>query len=126
MKGLSDSNLQDKWRKAVSKNFNDCCFFCGQHKFNVPLEAHHLVKRKMLLLKHDWRNGLLVCKCVCHNYAETPTGKAKIAKYLQDNNLLDYLQERSGQCKDWFVKNGITRRDFLKSMYDDLQAKLNG
>jgi hypothetical protein len=124
-KGLSDSNLQNLWRQAVLHNFNDCCFFCGQHKFNVPIECHHLVKRKMLLLKHDWRNGIPVCKYVCHSYAETPTGKAKIAQYLKDSDLLDYLQSRSGQCKDWFVSHGITRNDFLSQIYEDLKRKLN-
>lgn len=125
MKGISESHLQSLWRKAVLHNFNGCCFFCGHHVFNVEIECHHLVKRKMLLLKHDWRNGLPVCKYGCHSYAETPTGKAKIAAYLQDNDLLDYLQARSGSSKDWFVKRGITKNDFLKSMYDDLKAKLN-
>lgn len=124
-KGLSDSNLLKLRREAVHKHFNDCCFFCGQHKFNVPLEDHHLVKRKNFLLRYDWRNGLLVCKYVCHNYAETPTGKAKIAAYLKDSDLLDYLQARSGQCKDWFVSHGITRTDFLSQIYEDLKNKLS-
>lgn len=78
----------------------------------------------MLLLKHDWRNGLPVCKFGCHSYAETPTGKAKIASYLQENDLLDYLQARSGQCKQWFVSHGITKKDFLSQMYRDLKDKL--
>ncbi|MFA5307723.1 MAG: hypothetical protein WC365_09800 [Candidatus Babeliales bacterium] len=123
--GLSDSNLLKLRREAVHKHFNDCCFFCGQHKSQVPLEDHHLVKRKNFLLRYDWRNGLLVCKYVCHNYAETPTGKAKIASYLKDADLLDYLQERSGQCKDWFVSHGISRKDFMSQMYEDLKRKLN-
>ena len=124
MRGLSDSNLLKLRRQVVLANFNDCCFFCGQHKFNVPLEDHHLVKRKTLLLKYDWRNGIPVCKYVCHNYAETPTGKAKIADYLRNADLLNYLQERSGQAKQWFVEHGITRNDFLQQMYEDLKLKI--
>lgn len=125
MRGISESHLQKLWREAVLKNFADCCFFCGQHRSSVEIECHHLVKRKMLLLKHDWRNGIPVCKYVCHSYAETPTGKAKIASYLNDHGLLDYLQARSGQCKQWFVEHGITKTQYLKSMYDDLKAKLS-
>ena len=124
MRGLSESNLLKLRRQVVLANFNDCCFFCGKHKFNVPLEDHHLIKRKNLLLRYDWRNGIPVCKYNCHSYAETPTGKAKISDYLRNADLLNYLQERSGQAKQWFVEHGITKNDFLKQMYDDLQAKI--
>ena len=72
-RGLSDSNLQDKWRKVVLLKFGNCCFFCGKPKGQVEIECHHLVKRKTLLLRHDWRNGIPVCKFGCHSYAETPT-----------------------------------------------------
>jgi len=124
MRGLSDANLLKLCREAVHVNFHDCCFFCGQHKSQVPLEHHHLVKRRSLLLRYDWRNGILVCKYVCHAYAETPAGKAKIAEYLKNRDLLDYLQERSGVAKDWFIKHGITKRDYLMQMYEDLKEKI--
>jgi len=106
-------------------------FIIGSHSVkeiqyhHIPLEDHHLVKRKTLLLRYDWRNGIPVCRYVCHNYAETPTGKAKIAYYLTDTDLLDYLQARSGQSKDWFVKHGISRKDFLIQRYNDLKDKLS-
>ena len=126
MTAYSDSHLQKLWRQAVLKNFNDCCFFCGQHKFNVPLEDHHPVHRRNLLLRYDWRNAILVCKYVCHSYAESPAGKAKIAQYQVENGFMDYLQERTmTTSKDFFVKHGITKADFLKSMYDDLKKKLS-
>ena len=122
IRGLSDSNLKAKWRLVVLKKFNDCCFFCGQHKSHVEIECHHLVKRKTLLLRHDWRNGIPVCKFVCHSYAETPTGKHRIDVYI--DRYRDYLQERTGQAKDWFVKHGMTRNEFLRLMLDDLNYQL--
>jgi hypothetical protein len=124
MRGLSDSNLLKLRRQVVLANFNDCCFFCGQHKTQVPLEDHHLVKRKTLLLRYDWRNGIPVCKYVCHSYAETPTGKHLIDQYLTETGYLSYLQDRSGTCKDWFVSHGITKKDFLSQMYEDLKLKI--
>jgi transcription elongation factor Elf1 len=124
-KGLSDSNLLKLRRQAVHKHFNDCCFFCGQHKSVSPLEDHHIVKRKALLLRYDWRNSILVCKYVCHNYAETPAGKHKIDLYLTQSGFREYLQARTGCCKDWFVSHGITRKDFLSQIYEDLKVKLN-
>jgi hypothetical protein len=124
-KGLSDSNLLKLRRQAVHKHFNDCCFFCCQHKSVSPLEDHHIVKRKNFLLRYDWRNSILVCKYVCHNYAETPAGKHKIDMYLTNSGFRDYLQARTGCCKDWFVSHGITRKDFLSQIYEDLKVKLN-
>lgn len=123
IRGISESNLLKLRRQVVLANFNDCCFFCGQHKNSVPLEDHHLVKRRTLLLKYDWRNGIPVCKYVCHSYAETPTGKAKIADYLRAADLLNYLQERSGQAKQWFTDHGLTKNDFLSQMLDDLKRR---
>ena len=125
-KGISESNLLKLRREVVFKIFDDCCFFCGQHKFNVPLEDHHPIHRKSLLTRYDWRNAILVCKYVCHEYAESPTGKAKIAQYQIQNNFMDYLQERTmTTSKDWLAKQGITKEEFLKSMYDDLKKKLS-
>jgi hypothetical protein len=121
-RGLSDSNLQDKWRKVVLLKFGNCCFFCGKPKGQVEIECHHLVKRKTLLLRHDWRNGIPVCKFGCHSYAETPTGKHLIDVHI--DRYRDYLQERSGQAHDWFVSHNVTRNEFLRSMLDDLNAKL--
>jgi hypothetical protein len=121
----SDRWLQKLWRDAVLKNFSHTCFFCGQHIFNVEIECHHLIKRKSFILRHDWRNGIPVCKYVCHNYAETPAGKHKIDLYLTQSGFREYLQARTGCCKDWFVKQGISRKDFLKEVYEDLKAKLN-
>jgi hypothetical protein len=123
-RGLSESNLQNKWRAVILKHFHNRCFFCGKLKGQVEIECHHIVKRNTLLLRHDWRNGLPVCKFGCHSYAETPTGKHLINEPIIKNNLLDYLQERSGQSKDYFVKKGITKTQFLKMTLEDLTYQL--
>jgi hypothetical protein len=129
MRGLSDSNLQNMWRKAVRIKHCYRCFFC---QLTVgEKEAHHIVKRNNLLLRHDWRNGVLLCRwgdedsMSCHAFAETPEGKRKINTYLEKNNWLDYLQERSGQSKQWFVKRGISRNDFLLEKYTELKEVIN-
>ena len=78
----------------------------------------------MFLLRYDWRNGLPVCKYGCHQNSETPFGKHRIDEYLVKNNFLKYLQERSGNCKDFLVKLGLTKTAYKSIMYDELQAKL--
>ena len=117
-RGLSDSNLQMHWRRCVRAIFGNRCFFCGA---SDEIEVHHIVKRKTLLLRHDYRNGILVCKYGCHQHAETPVGKHKIDAYLTSKGYLEYLQLRTGNCKDYFVQHGITRDDFLQSMLDELR-----
>ena len=122
MRGLSDSLLLKLHREAVRKIFNNCCFHCGS-SVNA-LEVHHIVKRKILLLRYDWRNGVLVCKYGCHAYAETMQGRHLLDKLIEPYR--DYLQERSGSCKQWFVDKGITRNEYLQDVKKELEEILKG
>jgi hypothetical protein len=135
MRGLSDSNLQSMWRKAIIKLFGGRCFFCGSP--TSIKEAHHAAqKRNMLLLKHDYRCGILCCKfqhdgnkqfkMSCHRYAETPIGKKLIQDYQEKNGWLEYLHERSRNSKQWLVEHGMTRNEFLLTMYKELKEIING
>jgi len=36
----------------------------------------------------------------------------------------EYLQERSGVAKQWFVEKGISKTDFLKQVKEDLLVKI--
>lgn len=118
--GLSDSNLLTLHRKAVRKIFGYRCFFCNRNE--GVREVHHIVKRKNLLLRYDWRNGILLCKYQCHPFAETPEGKHEIDLYITPHR--DHLQERSGSSKDWFVKYGITKQEYCESMKKELESIL--
>lgn len=123
--GLSDSHLLHLRREVVKKLFGGCCFFCGLPHQQVEIEDHHYaVKRNMFLLRYDWRNGLPVCKYGCHQNAETPHGKHLINNYILEQGFMEYLQERSGNCKEWLLKHNMTKTDYKRFMYDDLKAKL--
>jgi hypothetical protein len=121
-RGLSDNHLLTLRRKAVHVIFHDRCFFCGKSSLQAELEDHHIVKRKMFLLRYSWRNGILLCKYGCHQNAETPEGKHKIDQYIAP--FRTYLQDRSGNCKDWLVKHGITKTDYKRQMFDELKEIL--
>ena len=124
-RGLSDANLLRLRREVVYSLFGNCCFFCGKPKGQVELQDHHFgAKRKMFLLRYDWRNGLPVCEYGCHSYAETPTGKHLINEYILKNGFMEYLQERSGNCKDFLLARKMTKDDYRLLMYNDLTAKL--
>ena len=118
-RGLSDSHLLNLHRKAVRALFGYKCFFCGGTN---ELEVHHLVKRKNFLLRYNWRNGVLVCKYICHAHAETPEGKHQIDLLIEPHRK--YLQDRSGQSKDWFVKHGMSRHDYCIEMKLELEKIL--
>lgn len=133
MRGISESNLNLLFRKAVLKLFGNRCFFCKKHLFFAEIEVHHTVKRRNFLLRYNWRNGIPVCKWIhsenehmrmsCHHYAETPAGKAKIAEYQAP--FLDYLTDRSGQAKQWLVEHGMTKNEYKASMLKELKEILN-
>jgi len=130
-RGLSEGNLNRLWRKVVLEIFGGKCFFCGAHHTEQEIECHHTVKRKNFLLRYNWRNGIPSCKWVhgknghlkmsCHQFAETPEGKHIIDVYQA--RFRDYLTARSGVAKQWFVEHGITKRDYLIEMYNDLSQK---
>jgi hypothetical protein len=129
-KGLSDSNLNQMWRKAVLKKFGNKCFFCSASADSQVVECHHVVKRKTFLLRYDWRNGIPACKWLhsgnkhfkmsCHAFAETPQGKHLINAHIAP--FREYLTDRSGQSKQWLLEHGMTKTDFLKLIYEELKG----
>jgi hypothetical protein len=128
-RGISDGNLQSLWRKVVRAECENKCVFCGRSP--ETMECHHINKRNMFLLKHDFRNGVLVCKyphegqaMSCHAYATTPMGQHNVGQFLAQKGYLQHLDERSGSSKQYFVNHNITRTEFLLSVYNELQNKL--
>jgi hypothetical protein len=129
-KGLSDSNLNQMWRKAVLKKFGNKCFFCSASADSQVVECHHVVKRKTFLLRYDWRNGIPCCKWVhfgnkhfkmpCHAFAEVPAGKHLINAHIAP--FRDYLTDRAGQSKQWLTEKGMTKNEFKALMYEELRG----
>jgi len=81
--GLSDTSLFVLWRKACFRRRGYRCAICGG---TFGLEVHHIVKRRVKLLRWDPRNGLPVCRS-CHDHhadlvAPTLIGAEDLA-YLQ-------------------------------------------
>jgi len=112
-KAPSDSNLQVWWRKAVKAIHGDACKICGAQ----PVQIHHMVKRRKVVLRHDWRNGLPLC-VECHAGIDTIKGRNYIAQYLD----MDYLSGwESVTFKDYLVLHGMTRAEFLNNELDELK-----
>jgi hypothetical protein len=102
---MTDRTMQRYWRAAVLVQNHFTCAVCHKYQHPNNLEAHHLVKRRYRLLRHDVRNGVLVCCGVCHQYADTATGTAEI---LTTSPYRVYLTDA--------VRKWRTYKDFLISI----------
>lgn len=121
-KGLSESTMMRLWREKVLRVHNGRCFFCGARADRTPVDCHHIVKRKHLILRYDHRNGIPACRTIhpinqhlkmsCHEYAETPQGKALIAAHV-DN---EYLTARVIPAKQFFAEQGITEKEYMEKL----------
>jgi len=120
MKGLSDSNLLKLRRQVVHKFFNGRCFFCGTTE---NLEDHHIIKRRNLLTRYNWRNAILCCH-KCHIFAETPQGKYMITNHLQQCGFMEILMLKTIPSKIFYLTTESQKR-VLKQEYDDIKQELN-
>jgi len=72
---MKDRYLQKLWRDAVLKKDNYRCVMCGiggEHN----LQCHHFIKRRVRVLRHDYRNGFALCYG-CHAKAHTKAGEQR-------------------------------------------------
>ena len=98
-KRLSESRMHQLWRRAVLVKAGHRCAFCGQPG-DCELECHHIVRRRKLLTRWDWMNGIALCRD-CHRIGHTKLGEMKIMKV---HPHYDYLVERENLIsKDVFV-----------------------
>lgn len=134
MKGnrsVSDSHLMRLWRQAVLIHFNNTCPLCGWNK-PEDLQCHHVVFRRHAVLRYDWRNGIPLCNVynvnnqkyggqTCHQYAHTFKGENEIRQFV-DVKYLEYAE--AYRLKEFLMELGVSRNQFLLSMKDDLQRKI--
>src|SRR6056297_1701997 len=113
-KGFSDSYLQQLWRKAVYAQYNHRCAVCG----DLTIEAHHIVKRRKAVLKHDWRNGIALCH-KHHEWIETLAGKEWLSGFLSEEQK-QYLFAHEVNLKDYLFEKGLTREEFSKRQAQEL------
>ena len=92
-KGVSDRYLQALWRKCVLLMAGNRCIICDRRKKDHELQCHHVVKRRHRVLRHDPKNGVVVCTLVCHEYADSMRGIAEISAKLGADRV-EYLAER--------------------------------
>ena len=110
-------NKADKLWGAILHHRQDSCAVCGR---TGRLEAHHLISRVVGVMRHDLRNGIILCTqhhkfCTELSAHEAPL---QFAEWLQENRWEQYLH-----CIE--RKKTVTREHIkpdYRQAYEDLKA----
>lgn len=117
---MHEKTMMKYWRKAVLWVNKNTCIICGLKQPSDMLECHHVVPRRNVFLRYDWRNGVCVCVGHCHRAAHTKKGERLLsAKHPHYDYLLEHENIR---IKDWLVKTGQTRDEFQEGELVELRA----
>lgn len=111
-----DANMQKLWRRAVRVMRGDNCLRCG----SFADQCHHVIKRRFLVLRHDWRNGIPLCRA-CHRWVED---RAMGAVWAEDQVDMDYLLDRAVPMQAFLKGLGLTRDEFLERQTEELKDVL--
>ena len=118
-KAVSDSYLNHWFRKAVLAAYHYRCGLCWQQ--NQPLEAHHINKRRKVVTRWDWRDGIALCP-QCHKLAHTKKGELLIAERHPHYTWLVEMEQVN--YKDFRLAAGITDAEFREDMLRKLKEKV--
>jgi hypothetical protein len=111
MKAPTDRTLQKYWRKAVLAYHKNTCIICGLPASDDQLECHHICRRRVAFLRHDYRNGVPVHVGECHRIAHTKKGEQIIAR---KHEFYEYLLDHENiRIKDWLQQTRQSRDEFL-------------
>jgi len=86
------SRADKLWSEIVRKDGH--CLVCGATEY---LQAHHLISRWVLPLRHDLRNGLSLCP-LCHKFGR------KISGHKSPFGLAWFLQKNQPQTWRWLMR----------------------
>ena len=138
MKGLSDSTLNNLWRRAVLISWGFDPNKAGS------LECHHwAVKRKHKLTRWKYTNGIPLCSlhdegcplCLtkqkyceetgqrmsCHQFAHLGLGLLAIIELAGKEIHEKLVKLGSDTIKNYCAKNGITERDYIFGIKRELE-----
>ena len=122
------------WRSAVLVIFYHRCALCGDPTIS-HLEVHHVVPRRVKLLRWDPYNGVPVCRVVtrynehkwngmtCHQYAATRKGRALIDAMVQ-RTYLDEMEQIP--FKEFLVQHNISEPEFERLQMKKLKEVIRG
>ncbi len=124
--GVSDTMLQDLWRKVVRSDWNGRCAFIG-YSINSPcsgtLECHHVKRRSIPHLKHCPDNGVLLC-AAHHGKMKYAIWRKRLEKKIgpEKTEWLDIMEQKLFPV--FLAERGQTRGEYLLSQKEYLRELL--
>lgn len=103
-RGLSDATLLSLWRRVVLERWFNRCVVCGS---SGPLEAHHIVHRRVYVLRYDPANGMPVCPA-CHISADTLRGREYLRSLMGDDQWDRLLDKERVLKRDEMAADGLS------------------
>ena len=109
----SESHMAQYWRKAVHEKWHHRCALCGTYG---SLQAHHIIRRALLLTRWDHRNGILLCEA-CHRAAhDVPSAREKVLSMVDVDTLSAFANQTSAQ---YFAKHTISKGEYYKMQLEE-------
>jgi hypothetical protein len=121
---MTDRHLMKLWRKAVLLKNNNQCIFCGNSNID-ELECHHFIRRRVSVLRWDWKNGFPLCNSLtekkCHIIADTMMGRQKLINIMGEDRFEYLALSEKITKKDYCLAHGLSQKEFEKMFYDELK-----
>lgn len=122
-KSVSDRYLMSLWRQAVLKKNNGKCIFCNEGN-PANLECHHFIKRRIKVLRWDWKNGFPVCRNH-HHIVHTKAGERELIKAMGPERY-DYLCAWELVLYNaYLIENGMNDNEFRLEVKKELKNIIN-
>ena len=100
------------WSELVKKCAGYKCEICGTTTY---LQSHHIIPRTCYSLRHDWNNG--VCLCRRHHLFFAHKDALAFAQWVQMNRDIEYLESRrNSQSKNDYSLIEIYLRNELREV----------
>ena len=114
MKCYSESTMSKWWRLAVLEVCGNRCAVCGKAG---QLECHHVVRRRKLLTRWDWRNGIALC-VECHR--KLHDGSLAVRHEVMLKVSHEHLDAMTRWISaDYFTANGITMAEWYSRQMEE-------
>jgi Ni,Fe-hydrogenase I cytochrome b subunit len=119
---MTDRYLLMLWRKAVLITRDHRCYICDQV---TDLECHHFIKRKIRVLRYDWRNGFPLC-LACHQLAHISVGYNIIANKMGRINYEYLIEMERYTLKQYLFEKCISRAEWEAGIVKELKSIIAG
>lgn len=122
-KGVSDTLLQDLWRKIVLSEWGGCAFH-GEG-CQGPVECHHIKRRGITHLKYSPSNGIPLC---AYHHAEAKYDYFKqLIREKVGPAMMEWLDFKERQLlPDFLASRGQTKKEWLEETKQYLTSLAGG